>query len=301
MLKKKSYIMIIMILWFSLQLTANHIDHKKKDVIYLNASSLGEPFYSYSFSDPAELDDWKIEGLGEAYIKNEKLVLEPDFQGEMLELYKKGKFSLKNMAKEYGEYLREFIVDRYPHLKTRYSDKKGKFYVNGVFRGGHVNFWCKRKTTENYMIQFDFKSLSPYALHMIMFSAGGLNGEDVFHPTIRKREGPAYEIMYGDIHQYRISYFAPARKTANMRRAPGRMMTVTGPDICSDHPDEVHRCQVVRFNDRVDYFVNDIHVFSYVDDKPLSGGNWGFRVMAIGKGEYDNIKVFDLLKDPISK
>ena len=126
---------------------------------------------------------------------------------------------------------------------------------------------------------------------MIMFCAQGSKGESIFDPSLRKRYGIAEELMFGDISQYRISFFAPHRKTANMRRAPGRHMVAKGVDIASLDPSKTSRHKVQRINDTVTYQVDGKEVLSYVDKKPLQGGYWGFRVMACGKGAYSNISI----------
>ena len=98
-----------------------------------------------------------------------------------------------------------------------------------TFRGGHFNFWnTEYETPENFAIEFDFRSLSPAPLHMLMFCASGLNGESVLDPSLPKRYGKAVEIMY-ELAMYRVSYFFNDRGTANLRRAPGRIMAVKGP------------------------------------------------------------------------
>ena len=136
---------------------------------------------------------------------------------------------------------------------------------------------------------------------MIMFSAQGLNGEDVLRGGLKPRVGIAQEIMFGDLQQYRISYFFPFRKTANMRKAPGRQMTTQGRDVASENPEKEHDMVVTKFGGEIDYFVNGVHALHFNDDTPFAGGNWGFRLMTLAKGAYDDVTVYELTEEPVLK
>jgi hypothetical protein len=127
---------------------------------------------------------------------------------------------------------------------------------------------------------------------MIIFCGNSLKNKDIFINSTRV--GLAHEIMYGDMSQYRISYFHPQRETANMRRAPGRNMVAQGKDLASLKLGQVNKCRIERRGDKVKYFVNGELSFEYVDKQPLKGGYWGFRLMVCAKGEYDNIRVIKL-------
>ncbi|KEI72983.1 hypothetical protein GV64_21685 [Endozoicomonas elysicola] len=265
---------------------------ERRTDVELLANHKNNLVFSYDFSSKDQLDDWVVEGFGMANIAKGKLILEPEFHKPMLAMQKDGRFSNENLAEEYGDELADLVKEKYPSIVD-------SMYVNDVFRGGHFNFWNKKQTPDNYSISFDFESLSPEALHMIMFSAKGLNGKDVFSDKLAPRKGLAREIMYGDVGLYRISYFFPFRKTANMRKSPGRHLTTVGPDIAIERCEKECRMVITKWRDEVNYFVDDIHVLSYKDKDPLFSGNWGFRVMVLGKGAYSNINVYELNENPI--
>ncbi len=276
---------------------------KLKEVIFIlsmafsmAATAREKVLVSYTFDSDADLADWMMEGDGKAYVENGKLILEPEFFPLMDSLMREGKVSLRNDQSEYFQYL-------YPAMKAKHGEKEieNYFYMEDgkkTFRGGHFNFWnTEYETPENFAIEFDFRSLSPAPLHMLMFCASGLNGESVLDPSLPKRYGKAVEIMY-ELAMYRVSYFFNDRGTANLRRAPGRIMAVKGPDLVSENPEQVSHCRVERIDGVVKYFVNGTEVFSYADDNPLKGKDWGFRLMVCAKGEYDNITVKEIIKTP---
>lgn len=279
----------------SLLLSANSFASTKlandKDKVLTN-NYLDHHLYGYDFSTVQQLNDWHIEGFGLAKIANQQLILEPEFHQQMMVQYEQGKFSNKNSALEYGSNLASLVSAKYP-------EQVKELYFDGIFRGGHFNFWNKNITPENYAISFDFKSLSSQALHMLMFSAQGLNGQDVLSGGLKTRVGLAQEIMFGDLQQYRISYFFPWRKTANMRKAPGRNMTSKGKDYASEEAQQTHHMVITKYQGKINYFVNGQHALYFSDKQPYAGGNWGFRLMVLAKGAYDNINIYQLKQDPI--
>ncbi len=244
----------------------------------------------YTFDREEEISDWLIEGEGKAYIENGKLILEPLFFPLMETLMKAGAISDNNRMKEYEPYL-------YTAMKAKYGNDVRNYFLLGkgkepVFMGGHFNVWNWRvRTSENFAIEFDFTPLSPAPLHMLMFCASGLEGESVFDTSLPTRYGVEDETMY-DMAMYRVSFFHKSRKKANLRRAPGKVMVAGGADVVSSEDwNQTYRCRIERINGTVRFLINGKESFSYKDEKPLTGNQWGFRLMTCAKGAYDNVKV----------
>ena len=244
----------------------------------------------YTFDQEEEISDWLIEGEGKAYIENEKLILEPLFFPLMETLMKAGAISDDNHMKEYEPYL-------YTAMKAKYGNDVRNYFLLGkgkepVFMGGHFNVWNRRvRTSENFAIEFDFTPLSPAPLHMLMFCASGPEGESVFDASLPTRYGVEDETMY-DMAMYRVSFFHKSRKKANLRRAPGKVMVAGGADVVSSEDwNQTYRCRIERINGTVRFLINGKESFSYKDEKPLTGNQWGFRLMTCAKGAYDNVKV----------
>lgn len=246
----------------------------------------------YTFDREEEISDWLIEGEGKAYIENGKLILEPLFFPLMETLMKAGAISDDNCMKEYEPYL-------YATMKAKYGNDVRNYFLVGkgepVFMGGHFNVWNRRiRTSENFAIEFDFTPLSSAPLHMLMFCGSGLEGESVFDTSLPARYGVEDETMY-DMAMYRVSFFHKSRRKANLRRAPGKIMVAQGEDVVASKDwTPTSRCRVERINGIVRFLINGKESFSYKDEQPLKGGNWGFRLMACAKGAYDNIKVITI-------
>lgn len=243
---------------------------------------------AYTFDKEEELADWLVEGEGKAYIENGKLILEPLYFPLMEILMKTGVISEENRMKEYCPYL-------YTAMKAKYGNEVRNFFLLGkgepVFMGGHFNVWNKRiKIPESFAIEFDFTPLSPAPLHMLMVCASGPDGESVFDSSLPVRYGVEDELMY-DMAMYRVSFFHKSRKKANLRRAPGKILVAQGADVVSEDWTKTRHCRMERINGIVRFLIDGKESFSYKDETPLKGSDWGFRLMVCSKGAYDNIKV----------
>ena len=184
-------------------------------------------------------------------------------------------------------------------MKAKYGKEVSKYLMQEkrkpTLKGGHFNIWHRRiKTAENFAIEFDFTPLSPSPLHMFLFCASGLKGESIFDTSLPVRYGLGEELMY-DMKTYRISYFHKSRKKANLRRAPGKVLAVQGADVVtSEDWGKTSHCRVERINGTIRFLIDGKESFSYKDETPLEGNNWGFRLMACAKGSYDNIRIMTI-------
>ncbi|ARS40196.1 hypothetical protein CA265_11250 [Sphingobacteriaceae bacterium GW460-11-11-14-LB5] len=254
---------------------------------------------SYNFSNKAELKDWVTEGEGKGYIRDGKLILEPTYFPLLKKLMDEGKISKKNDAKEYQQVVENAMKQQYGDEISRYyatvNEKEGTAGNQPQFLGGSFNFWNKKfPTGKNFSIEFDFKALYPVPLHMVVFSTLGTNGKSIFDKTFPRRYGLSTEMMAGQMNNYRLSFFEPNRKTANLRKAPGRKLLYEGEDVISKNPDKTYHCEIKKTGGEISYIVDGKIVFTYTDHEPLGGGAWGFRLMPCAIAEYDNIKVYDL-------
>ena len=247
--------------------------------------------YSCDFSSSTDLDDWKMEGPGIAKIENGKLLLHSKYYETAQTYYKQngGNFSGKGEA---------YYKPVEAAMKVDLGDEIDNYYFENVFRGGHLVFWNTFITPENYIIECDFQSTSPNALHMLMFSCTGDQGQGVFDTSLKKRNGVAAQYTKSDLHNYRISFFSPGRGTANMRKCPGRILTTKGEDFTLAAPTAEHHLKIVKLKDTVEWYINGELSFRFVDnlgESYLKGGQTAIRVMVPAKGLYDNYKIYEIL------
>lgn len=168
-------------------------------------------------------------------------------------------------------------------------------------------FWCPEDFGENISIEWDFRPIEEPGLAIMFFSAKGINGEDLFDPSLAPRDGQYNLYHSGDINAYHISYFRRkwdeerAFHTCNLRKSKGFHLVTQGGDPIPNPEDakESYHITVVKLNGRIDFTIDDLLIFSWQDDgvtygEVLGGGKIGFRQMAPLIGEYSNLKVYEL-------
>lgn len=247
--------------------------------------------YSCDFENEIDLLDWKMEGPGIAKIEKGKLLLYSKYYDSAQEYYKKNGGNFTGQGESYYKPVEAA-------MRTDMGDAVNDYRYDNKFRGGHLVFWNKFKTPNNYIIKCDFQSLSPNALHMIIFSCTGTHGEDVFDPTLKKRWGLAAQYTKSDLHNYRISFYAPGRGTANMRKCPGRILAAKGEDFTLQDTNAVHHLKIVKYNNTISWYINGKLSFKFEDtlgEGHLYGGQTAIRVMVPAKGVYDNYTIYEIV------
>ena len=247
--------------------------------------------YECNFNNKSSLNDWVMEGPGIAKINKGRLELYSRYHKKVNRRMKKGELVFEeNSPKWYQYYVNGLAKKVEPEIYPIYKSGKN-------FRGGHLVYWNKTISPENYVIEFDFQSPIPYPLHMIMFSATGKNGENVFDSKLKPRCGLAGQYTKGDLHNYRISFLAPKRGTANMRKCPGRRLVTKGSDLTLDDLTGKHHMKVIKWQDQVEFRIDGKLVFVYTDDekdKAFGAGQTAIRLMVPARGFYDNYKIYEL-------
>jgi hypothetical protein len=290
----------------------NSIDDYNKTLVYEN-----------DFNNFDDLDDWVLEGPGRALLADGKMMLLPDAQQNV---YRKWEESGRKRLKAHTEYypaVKEAIGKYNPDMIEKVSNADGKVV------GGHIVCWNKAfETDENYIVEYDFKPLSPIGLGIIFFSAKGVNGEDVLSDSLEKRYGVFSQYIFSDINCYHISYWANAtgniRGTSNLRKNTGAFCLANGIDpsvkgfdpTCDEFNLTTHRMKLVKIKNNIKLYIDGVLSIDYTDKRfnnivseegldnvieenvdtgeVLGGGRVGLRQMVDLAGLYDNFKVYNL-------
>lgn len=165
-------------------------------------------------------------------------------------------------------------------------------------------FWCDKTFSDNIEISWDFYPMREPGLCIFFFAAMGMNGEDLFDPSLNKRTGPYGHYHSGDINALHISYFrrryAVERKfqLCNLRKSKGGHVVAQGADPIPSvvYAESPYRIKVVKYGPRVQFHINDFLILDWTDDcesfgPALEGGKIGFRQMSPMMGEYANLEV----------
>ena len=203
--------------------------------------------------------------------------------------------------------LGEFVLEGQAHV----SVNNGALRLQNVLDpslGQSANFvlWNKRDFPDKISIEWDFYPMFETGLAMMFFAAKGVNGEDIFDPSLPKRTG-RYEMYYnGAINAYHISYYRKTDGgkefcTCNMRKSKGFYLVCQGADPIPCLSDCIgpYHIKIVKYGVHVAFYINDMEIFYFLDDGVTyggvhSGGKVGFRQMAPLVAEYKNLKICSL-------
>lgn len=178
--------------------------------------------------------------------------------------------------------------------------------------GQRANYvlWCPQTFPSDVLIEWDFWPVREPGLCILFFAAMGRNGEDLFDPSLQKRTGEYPLYHHGDINAFHVSYFRrkePDERqfhTCNLRKSYGFHLVAQGGDPIPDVADAKgpYHLALLKKNETVCFFINDLKVFDFTDDANtygplLGGGKIGFRQLAPLIGEYANLRVWSLVDD----
>ncbi len=233
-----------------------------------------------------------------------------------------------------SDILHKFYYERYEEIKTVYQNPlsnskdvkdfilEGKALVsfpNNRMRmqnlldpiekqKSNFVFWCPQNFPDNISISWNFYPIEEPGLCILFFSAKGINGKDIFDTSLMKREGDYKQYHHGDINAYHISYFRRNENERNMqlcnlRKSYGFYMTAQGADPIPPvkYAAPPYKMRVVKFEDQIEFYINDLLVLEWKDDGKTYGpvlneGKLGFRQMAPLVAEYSNLKVTQISK-----
>ena len=129
--------------------------------------------------------------------------------------------------------------------------------------------------------------------------------KDFFDESLQRRTGEYPLYHHGDINACHVSYFRrkePDERsfhTCNLRKSYGFYLVAQGADPIPDVADasKPYKLGLLKYENQVRFFVNDLEVFNFNDDGTtygpcLEGGKIGFRQLAPMIGEYSKLKVY---------
>ena len=104
---------------------------------------------------------------------------------------------------------------------------KAWMYMHSPKEEGHHVFWCPQDFPSHFIAEWELQNIETDAgLCIIFFAAMGINGEDIFESTLKKRTGIFKQYNRSDINCYHISYHAnnpkrPDRPFSHLRKNAG--------------------------------------------------------------------------------
>lgn len=249
---------------------------------------------------PFAQDSWQEYGTGaflmagsEMYRSLNKVILPENFAKGQL-IYQNDLTNEKDLTgwKMEGPAKTEF-KENWMHM---YSPKE---------KGHHV-LWCPKDFPDSFVAEWELQNLEPDAgLCIVFFCAKGLNGKDIFDPSIKKRDGVFKKYTKSDINNYHISYYANAggnsREVAHLRKNPGFNKVLVGESGIPPESAEIHKMKLIKQGNRITMYLDERKIIDWMDDGKeygavLGEGKIGFRQMQWSHFRYRNFKVWTLKK-----
>ncbi len=169
----------------------------------------------------------------------------------------------------------------------------------------HHVFWCPKELPSDFMAEWELQNLNPDAgLCIVFFAAKGINGKDVMHPSLIKRNGVFRQYTQGDLNNYHISYYAnnpkkPSRPFAHIRKNKGFVTVQYGEQGIPASSTFVHKVNLVKKENHITMTIDGREIINWKDDgnkygPVLQEGKFAFRQMQWSHFRYRNFKVWNI-------
>ena len=169
----------------------------------------------------------------------------------------------------------------------------------------HHVFWCPKELPSDFMAEWELQNLNPDAgLCIVFFAAKGINGKDVMHPSLIKRNGVFRQYTQSDLNNYHISYYAnnpkkPSRPFAHIRKNKGFVTVQYGEQGIPASSTFIHKVNLVKKENHITMTIDGREIINWKDDENKYGpvlqeGKFAFRQMQWSHFRYRNFKVWNI-------
>lgn len=169
----------------------------------------------------------------------------------------------------------------------------------------HHVYWCPVDFPGSFEATWEMQNMNPEAgLCIIFFAAKGIDGEDVFDPSLPERDGTFSQYTKDQINSYHISYYAnnpknQEREAAHLRKNNMFEIVQQGPEGIAKSSSEVHKIKLIKDEARIVFYVDDVKIIDWTDDGKSLGpvyenGKIGFRQMQWTHFRYRNFRVSEI-------
>jgi hypothetical protein len=162
--------------------------------------------------------------------------------------------------------------------------------------------WNRHIFPANFLLEYEMDpGISTSGLTIVMFSAIGKNGEDIFDLSLPPRRAEYQTYHSGEIANYSDSYWSRnteiESKTNRLRKNPGFKLLTEAPSLTAGSIGAPYRVRILKSGAHIEVEINGTVVIKLDDaDKPLGAGRIGLRSMAgVTMVTYDDFKVWELV------
>jgi hypothetical protein len=168
-------------------------------------------------------------------------------------------------------------------------------------RRSHMVIWNRRIFPADFLLEFEMSPCgSANGLTIVLFSAAGQNGEDIFDLSLPPRRAEYQAYHSGAVVNYTDSYWSrnnEAESLSNrLRKNPGFKQVAEGPSLTTGPTDVTHRLRILKIGPHIEVEVNGKVVIKWDDpERPHGAGRIGLRSMeGVTMVAYDKFKVWQV-------
>jgi Domain of unknown function (DUF1961) len=180
-------------------------------------------------------------------------------------------------------------------------DNQGHLKSSDTANRSHMVVWNRRIFPSNFLLEYEMDpGVSTSGLTIVLFSATGKNGEDIFDLSLPPRRADYQTYHSGEIANYSDSYWSRnteiESKTNRLRKNPGFKLVAEAPSLTAASSVAPYRMRILKSGAHIEVEINGHVVIKWDDaDKPLGAGRIGLRSMeGVTTVTYDNFKVWEL-------
>ena len=169
----------------------------------------------------------------------------------------------------------------------------------------HLVCWLTKEIPADFLLEFTIRPKDrKKGLNIVFFNTRGVNGENIFQPPIKPRDGTFRQYHSGDLNSYHVSYWAGDRGFANLRKNHGFHLVASGKELIADaKPGVFQTVRIYKRAGNIRIMVDDVVAVGFDDDGKEFGpvhthSGWiGLRQMGHTlRCEYGHVKVWPLKK-----
>ncbi|WP_127587729.1 DUF1961 family protein [Paenibacillus koleovorans] len=169
----------------------------------------------------------------------------------------------------------------------------------------NIVYWCDVNFPSDILVEWEFWPVQEPGLCILFFSAQGRNGEDLFDPKLKRRDGSYEHYNHGDINAFHLSYYRRKYEKERsfhlciLRKSYGHHLVGQAANPLPDVSSAIgpYRMTLVKCEADIAFYINDLPILNWRDDGNtygplLAGGKIGFRQMSPGIFQYSHLRVF---------
>ena len=214
--------------------------------------------------------------------------------------YNKGELIYQNPL-DREEAIQNWVMEGPGMLEFR----EGGMHMFAPEEAWHHVFWCPEDFPSGFIAEWEMQNQEPDAgLAIVFFAAQGINGEDIFDPSLPRRDGTFRYYIKEQLKSYHISYYANNPKNADrgdshLRKNNLFALVQTGPEGIPTDSKAIHQIRLIKDEAHILMYVDERKIIDWTDDGQTHGpvygkGKIGFRQMQWSHFRYRNFKVWSI-------